>query len=719
MRLLPVLALLLGCPPAKPDLGDDGDDTGLPTATTAPWGIETRPVNETCLAAARPPTGATVRFTRVWSALDFSVPVAMVPAPGADGAWYVVEQGGRVLRVPGDPDATEMVEVLDLSDRVSRWSGNEDGLLGLAVHPDFDHNGEIVVNYTAGSGDGSRSVVSRFTSRDGGLSFDPDGEDPILEVSQPYVNHNGGHVLFGPDGHLYVGFGDGGSAGDPDDNGQNPHALLGKMLRLDVDGGTPYAIPADNPYADGVDGAPEVYALGLRNPWRYSFDRESGALWVGDVGQDTWEEVDVVERGGNYGWNVKEGAHCYPRGEDCPGPYLDPVAEYSHAEGDSITGGVVYRGSAIPELVGTYLYADAYQGKVWGLFFDEAGAPAPALLGTLTGFPVHFGEGPDGEVHLVDFLDGNVYRLDPAGEPAEDTFPRLLSETGCVDPDDPTRPAPGLIPYTVNSPLWSDGAEKARWFAVPDGTTIDLAADGTFELPVGSVVVKQFVLGDQRVETRLLMRHDDGEWAGYSYAWNETGTDAELLAADRTVEVDGQSWTHPSRSQCLQCHTSAAGRLLGLRLDQLNGPYLYEGGAFANQLATLDHLGLFTTSPGDPAGIEALPDPLDTDDPEAAARSYVAANCSFCHRPDGSGGGGMDLRWEAEDTNTCGEAPVNGDLGVADAQIVWPGHPELSVLSLRLHALDAHRMPPLGSGVVDEAGTAVVDGWISALTSCE
>jgi len=715
VRPISVLALLVGCPGDKP--GDT--DSAPPTDTTAPWGLESRPVNETCLAQERPPSGASVSFTRIWTALDFTVPVAMVPAPGDSGDWYVVEQGGRVLRVPADPSATEVREVLDLSDRVSRWNGNEDGLLGLAVHPDFDQNGEIVVNYTAGTGDDARTVVSRLVSADGGESFDADAETVILEVPQPYSNHNGGHVLFGPDGLLYVGLGDGGSAGDPQDNAQDPDALLGKMLRLDIDGGSPYAIPSDNPYADGAEGAPEIYALGLRNPWRYSFDRETGALWVGDVGQDEWEEVDIVELGGNYGWNVKEGSSCYPRGNDCPGPYLDPVVEYSHREGDSITGGVVYRGAAIPELAGTYLYADAYQGKLWGLFFDEAGVAAPELLGTVSGFPVHFAEDADGEVYVVDYLDGNVFRIDPAGEPTANSFPALLSETGCLDPADPTLPAPGLIPYTVNSPLWSDGADKSRWFAIPDGTTIDLLEDGTFDLPVGSVTVKHFALGGRPVETRLMMRHDDGEWAGYTYAWNETGTDAELLPADKTVEVGGQTWTYPSRSQCLQCHTSAAGRVLGLRVDQLNGPYRYESGAYANQIATLDHIGMFSTSPGDPAGLPALPDPAEVEDAEDAARSYLAANCASCHRPEGSGGGGMDFRYEAEDTNTCGEAPLNGDLGVDGAQIVWPGHPELSVLSLRLQVLDAHRMPPLGSVVVDEVGTAVVDRWISALTVCE
>ena len=350
-------ALLIGCDPTVPKVDDSGT-----TIPTVPWGIESRPANETCMAVARPPTGADIQFTRIWSGVDFSLPVAMVHPRGDDSFWYVVEETGTVRRVSSDTGATDSTVVLDISDQISAWNINEDGFLGMDFHPDFATNGYIYVNYTAGSGNTSRSVVSRFHSDDGGLSFDKDSEAVILEIDQPYINHNGGHVLFGPDGYLYLGFGDGGSGGDPQGNGQNMDALLAKMLRIDVDGGSPYAIPADNPFVDG-GGAPEIYASGLRNPWRYSFDRETGELWVGDVGQDEWEEVDIVERGGNYGWNIKEGAHCYS-GRNCDGPYLDPVVEYSHSEGDSVTGGVVYRGSAIASLSGTYLYADAYQAKV-------------------------------------------------------------------------------------------------------------------------------------------------------------------------------------------------------------------------------------------------------------------------------------------------------------------------------------------------------------------
>lgn len=713
MFLLPLL--LAGCP-KEPSAEKPATDDTATSVPTVPWGIETRPANEGCLAVARPPSGAEVQFTRIWADIAFSLPVAMVYPPGDDRFWYVVEQTGTIRRVAADPDTSTSTVVLDISDQLSSWNINEDGLLGAAFHPDFARTGDLYLNYTTGSGSSARSVVSRFHSDDGGEHFDPDSEHVLLEIDQPYVNHNGGHVLFGPDGYLYLGFGDGGSAGDPQENGQNTDVLLAKMLRIDVDGGDPYTIPADNPFASG-GGAPEIYAWGLRNPWRYSFDRETGALWVGDVGQDNWEEVDIVERGGNYGWNSKEGTHCYDE-DPCEGPYLDPEVEYSHREGDSVTGGVVYRGSAIPSLVGTYLYADAYQAKVWALLYDEAGVAVPELLDTVPGYPVHFAEDEAGEVYIVDYA-GTITRMDPAGEPAPDTFPHLLSETGCVDPTDPTLPAPGMIPYSVNNPLWSDGAEKARWFALPDGTTLDLTEDGSFVWPVGSVTMKSFFLDGRPVETRLMMLHDDGNWSGYSYAWNETGTDAELLPADKTIAVGSHTWTFPSRSQCLQCHTDAAGRVLGLRVDQLNGDYVYPLGR-ANQIATLDHLGIFTTSPGDPADLPALPTREGDASTEEKARAFLASNCAMCHRPGGTGGGVMDYRYEISfaETRTCGEAPINGDLGVPGAEILYPGEPDRSVLSLRTRTLLAQRMPPVGSQVVDEEGVATLDAWIAGVTSC-
>jgi uncharacterized repeat protein (TIGR03806 family) len=306
--------------------------------------------------------------------------------------------------------------------------------------------------------------------------------------------------------------------------------------------------------------------------------------------------------------------------------------------------------------------------------------------------------------------------------PVADNFPQRLSATGCVDPMDPTRPASGLIPYDVNSPLWSDGAEKQRFLAIPDGTTITINQDQDWDLPIGAVAMKTFSVGGKRVETRLFMRHDDGGWAGYTYEWNDTGTDAALLPAGKLKMLDASSaWAYPSRNQCIQCHSKAAGGTIGLETAQLNGDAVYPStNRISNQLATLDHIGMFSAPLGQaPADAPRLADPAGTDDLEARARSYLHANCSHCHRPMGGGQGTMDLRYAQalKDTATCNATNTQGPIGSA-TKLIAPGDPQSSIVSIRLHATDAKRMPPVAVSVTDPLGTALLDQWITSLTAC-
>lgn len=346
-----------------------------------------------------------LRIERAFPRLRFDSPVGLLQAP--DGSWLVLEKGGKIKRFPNEPDPGAAGLVVDLSDRVES-APSEAGLLGLAFHADFSRNGEVFLSYTR-RGSPLVSVISRFTSTDGGRSIDPASERQLLTLEQPYANHNGGHLLFGPDRYLYIGFGDGGSAGDPHGHGQNRDTLLGTILRIDPSRGSPYAIPPDNPFARG-GGRPEIFAYGLRNPWRFSFDRATGSLWAGDVGQYRWEEVDLIVRGGNYGWNVREGAHCYlRRGCDREG-LIDPVAEYGHAEGCSITGGHVYRGSAIAALRGFYLYGDFCSGRVWALPVAARGGRRPELLARSSLAIASFAEDSAGEIYIVDF-GGTIHRI--------------------------------------------------------------------------------------------------------------------------------------------------------------------------------------------------------------------------------------------------------------------------------------------------------------------
>jgi uncharacterized repeat protein (TIGR03806 family) len=703
--------------------------------TVAPFGLDQRPSNATCTAKPRPVLNTGVMLQRQWAAVTFNQPIYLTQAPGDDAQWFVVELQGKVRRFPAG--ATSNTQAQDVV-TVTVNSTGEGGLLGMAFHPDWPTKREVYLSYTrnAVAGDPApvcpamatsvfTSVVARYHSNDG-TTLDP-AADEILKVGQPYTNHDGGNIQFGLDRMLYVGLGDGGSGDDPCGSGQNRGSLLGKILRLDVNAAAGmYKVPADNPFVGVANVRPEIWAWGFRNPWRWSFDRASGDLWVGDVGQNTWEEVDRVVKGGNYGWRLCEGFH--QRGSttalcNMPGQGLiDPIVEHPRTEAQSITGGYVYRGSAMPSLVGTYIYGDFATGNIWALTYDVNNKPTPKVIATVAGNTLaSFAQGSDGEVYTVQ-ISGVISRLVPNGPQPPDNFPKLLSQTGCVDPGDPTKPGEGLIPYEVNAPLWSDGAEKERWLAIPDGATITITPEQDWDLPIGSVAMKLFSVGGKRVETRLFMRHDDGGWAGYTYEWNDDGKDATLLPASKVKSLSATSaWAYPSRNQCIQCHSLAAGGTIGLETAQLNRDGVYPStNRLSNQLATLDHIGLFAAPLAQaPQDAPRLSEPDGKDSLEARARAYLHANCSHCHRPMGGGQGTMDLRYAKsfKDTITCNADNTQGAVNGATKLIV-PGSPQNSILSQRLHATDSKRMPPVAVSVTDPLGTRLVDDWISSLTAC-
>ncbi len=704
-------------PPASPPVEDDDD----PAAS----GLDARPSNTTCLAGAAPALvtgiGTEPAFPDLPTLAD---PVALTQAPGDATHWYVVEKVGRVRRFANSPGVDSFTTVIDISARVDAGP-NEAGLLGIAFHPQFATNGEVYLSYTSGGPLTSR--ISRFTSSDGGQTFDPGSEEILLTLGQPFGNHNGGNVLFGPDSYLYIGFGDGGSAGDPGDRAQNTRNLFGAILRIDVDDGAPYGVPADNPFGmnalcsagEGAEPCPEIYAWGFRNPWRWSFDSATGELWVGDVGQGEWEEVDKVTLNGNYGWRCREGAHDFNTSGVCPAGLIDPVIEYSHSVGFSITGGYVYRGSAIPELAGRYVFADL-NGKIVADTLAGGGMETFEVL-VDTGSPiVSFAEDENGELLYLDYGSDSIRRIVASGGSSGGSIPDLLSDTGCVDPADPTRPAAGLIPYEPIVGFWSDGADKARWYALPDGATVDVAADGDWLFPAGSVLVKNFSLGGELVETRLFMHHTDGSWAGYTYEWNAAGTDAERVIGGKRKDVGGQTWIYPSGADCGTCHTPAAGHSLGLEYAQLNGDLTYaETGRTANQLTTAEAIGVLSAPLPDTP--DNLPRVLDTGASTGErARAYLHANCANCHRPGGPAPSDMDLRYDTAfaDTRTCGVEPGEGDLGIPDARIIAPGDASRSLLVVRANRRDAHGMPPLASEIVDADGVALLTDWIETLEAC-
>lgn len=401
-----------------------------------------------------------LELERVFPALTFERPVLLTHAGDGSGQVYVVEQHGVIHRIdPATPERTDVF--LDISPRVSR-RGNEEGLLGLAFDPGFGENGRFYVYYSAASP--RRSVLSRFETGSGGLG-DPASESVLLEVPQPFSNHNGGMIEFGPDGMLYVALGDGGSAGDPQRHGQDLGTLLGSILRIDVapEGSAPYAIPADNPFVGQSGARGEIWAYGLRNAWRFSFDRETGDLWTGDVGQNALEEVDVVRRGGNYGWNVMEGSRCFRSSSCNADDFEPPVAEYGREMGCSITGGYVYRGARLPDLRGVYLYADFCSGRIWGLRYDGERVTEQGQLARAEFQIPSFGEDEAGEVYVLGF-DGGIYGFagppgtapqptpthTPAGE--EEASPLAPTAASTPVPAAPGTAAPTPLPTPTSAP---------------------------------------------------------------------------------------------------------------------------------------------------------------------------------------------------------------------------------------------------------------------------
>lgn len=352
-------------------------------------------------------------------------PICITHAGDGSGRLFVGTQDGVIHVFDGKPEAKSTAVFLDIQEQVADWWGpgaNEEGFLGLAFHPKYEDNGKFYVYYTKAPG--LKSVISEFrVSNDDPNKADPASENVLLTIDQPFKNHNGGSIEFGPDGFLYIGLGDGGSAHDPFGNGQNPETLLGSILRIDVDNktdGKNYGIPKDNPFV-GKDGADEVYAYGLRNVWRLGFDRKTGQLWAADVGQDLWEEIDLVVKGGNYGWNGREGIHPFDDWTTAGSDPIPPVWEYSHQDGKSITGGTVYRGKSAPALDGHYLYADYVTGKLWALKVDDAGNATGNYAIPSPNMPVvAYGEDEAGEQYFgIGTADGKgLYKFVPSDEAA-------------------------------------------------------------------------------------------------------------------------------------------------------------------------------------------------------------------------------------------------------------------------------------------------------------
>ena len=748
-----------------------------------PYGLDKREAIGPYLNGKMPELGPGISGN--WSAViafpnvGFQNAVGLCPFPSGDRL-VVWEREGRVWSFENRPDVSQRKLILDIHNQTQGW--DDSGLLGLAFHPDFASNHYMYVWYAwvpPGTVEGNPTQrprtdkpnhdrLSRFTLDADGVAI-PGSELVLIDQETHVVWHKGGGMFFHPkNGFLYITVGD-------DEDGSNSQRidlnLLGGLLRIDVDerGGNishpiprqpangktaHYFIPNDNPFVKQPNVLEEFYGIGLRSPHRMTYDAPSNRIFIGDVGDATREEVDIIEPtdppGLNFQWPRVEGL----QGDLTP-PFIGvnkrPIIDYDHGEGSAIIGGYVYRGKMwADDLGGRYLFGDNGTGKIWAL--DERTTPpsktqlclmpfgpGPNSGSNYTGLS-SFGMDAEGEVYMCQMSSevGHIFRLQRTGPPSvRKPFPRLLSQTGAFSDTARLIPAPGLVPYNVNSPLWSDGAAKSRWIALPQGQKIGFAPKGEWSFPNGTVFVKHFELPvdernpqvRRRLETRLLVRDATGSAYGVTYKWRADNSDADLLTESVTEQVPvvgaegktrNQTWYYPSQNDCIRCHTPAAGFVLGPKTRQLNGSFAYlSSGVTDNQMRTWNHLAMFDAAI-DEAKIAALDRMVPISDATASleqrAKSYLDANCSQCHRP-----GGVHALWDARyDTPLASAAILNANtinkLGLSGARVIRPGDVSHSLVYLRMNSLDpAAKMPPLARNKIDANAVTAFEQWIAGL----
>lgn len=708
-------------------------------------------VPNTGLVLDEPPASepGTMRLERAFPQLAFRYPILLIEFPDGSGRLAVVEREGLVRVFPRSPDpAPEAIRTfLDLTGLVS--PGPDEGLLSIAFDPDFGLTGELYAFYLRADGSPFGSCrVSRFSAGDPAAeSVDPATERVLFDFPRPEAGHMGGMIAFGPDGLLYAGMGDGSATGDPAGLARDPASPWGKILRVDArsspDPGLAYAIPPGNPFASDPDDStrlPEIWASGLRNPWRWSFDPLHGHMYLSDVGTTLAEEMNVGRAGADFGWSAAEGYGCRPGATDCdPTALTPPILAYPSYGGRAIIGGFVHRAASVPELRGVHVYADFMARFVGGVRYDGALARNWTLVEPTDFAVAGLGTDAEGEVYLLEYApEGAAFVLRPE-EPAppSDLPPRLSEHPVLYDvARGLDRSDAGVFAYEPSAKLWSDGALKERFVAMPGLEGATWRDDVGWDFPEATTLVKNFRLPlDERrpdrtalrIETRLLVKNG-GEWRGYSYEWSENGLDATLLTGGKSrsfVRIDREGrpyayeWTYPSPSQCMSCHTQAANRALGLNVAQMNHATYDPHRSSGNQIRALESDGFFAAPvPGPVEAMPAAPDPEDEGvSIRDRARAYLAANCSHCHRPGGPTTARFDARWNTSDDRTglIDVAPDRGTLGIVDARLVAPGDPGRSVLLQRMRARGESQMPPLGTSIVDEDALGWIEAWILEL----
>ncbi len=688
----------------------------------------------------------------------FTQPLCIVSPPGEKDRFFILEKGGRIMLVTRSGDTYSRSLFFDINQYLaSRHEGtlptaNEWGLLGLAFHPDFAHNGffylayDITVAATGEKKDYDR--LARFTcSKSNPSTVDPDSEVPMITQLDLAPNHDGGDLHFGSDGYLYYSMGDEGAGNDSFDNARfidkdffaaifrldvdrkpgnlepNPHSQNSLAFPSAVHPGT-YKVPADNPYIktprhNGKDLASdkirtEMWASGLRNVWRFSFDYPTGRLFAGDVGQNRWEEIDLITRGGFYGWSYFEGTHPGPRIKSLPPDTnsILPIYDYVHGpgsvfNGNCIIGGCVSHASRFPELEGTYLFGDYSARTIWSL--RQTGAKwTPSVVTTSAGDIVAFGvDGRGGDILLAD-LSGRVGRLVRSNGPQK-LPPPLLSQAGIFQSLSTLEPNPGVVPYKPNLEQWSGPVTARRWFSLPGSSILKFVRDGDWAFPPGAVWVQHFDTPEgKKLETRLLVKTKD-DCYGLDYRWRADQTDADLVpdtGSDAAAASGFPAHRFPGRAECSACHTPVAGFALGFKTAQLSPAFI----------RPLISAGFLKASEKELQNLPAFAAPGDASQPlEWRARSYLAVNCVQCHQPGGAGGGNWDARYTTPTpAANIVDGPLVNTLGDTANRFMVPGDPARSMVLKRLEGKTAPRMPQFGPPETDDQAIRLLTEWINA-----
>lgn len=699
--------------------------------------ISPRPAWTTSKIQGLPTSPDPYQTVPAFAGLKFDHPSSLEEMPG--GRMLVAEIGGRIYSFD-KRDAKGTLHLMGnlkdvLPKELSRMGGRL--LLDATLHPNFSKNRFLFVAYAYPGKEGHRRV-SRFRVTDRETL---DWKSETVIITWPTGGHSGGCLNFGTDGMLYISTGDGSGPNPPDGltTGQDISDLLGSILRIDVDNtgkDKAYVIPADNPFVDHPKARGEIWAYGLRNPWKFGVDSQTGSLFAADNGWETWEMIHEIVRGGNCGWPIMEGRAILrsevPQG---PTPIRPPIKDHLHTEANSVIGGPVYRGAKLPGLNGAFIYGDYITGTIWSVQTDDNQEYDHQSLVDTDQRIVDFAQGSEGELYVLDFdFTGQIYEIVPTKR--KDTsadFPRRLSETGLFSSLETMTPAAGVVPYKVTVNRWLDGANATRFVAIPDQETISFAeSERATRYPEGTVFVNHLSFGKDDGKTRpvetQVLHYEYGQWHPYSYLWDEEGNDAELvdtIGADRVFELPAvhprtkpapRTWHVNAQNECKLCHNAGAGFVLGFVPNQLNRTDAKR--ANVNQLDALKSLGvLASVPPHESYAPSRLVNPYDKSQSlEDRARSYLHANCSSCHHPGGNAIVSFYLRRDLpfEKLNTNKGTGI-GTFGMKDAKIIVPGDPYRSVLMYRMSKLGFARMPYIGSRVVDSRGVALVEDWIRSM----